>query len=49
LTKFSSTDCNEFQGKEKNKNQEQGQQNLRRAYPESKFLSGKNFNFFQVN
>ena len=48
LTEFSSTDCDEFEGKKKNKNEQQGQQNLRRAYPESIFLSGKNFDFFQV-
>ena len=49
LTEFSSTDSNEFEGKKENKNKQQGQQNLRWAYPESIFLSGKNSDFFQVN
>lgn len=49
LTEFSSANCDEFEGKKKNKNEQQGQQNLRRAYPESIFLSGKNSDFFQVN
>ena len=48
LTEFSSANCDEFKRKKKNKNQEQGQQNLRRAYPESIFLSGKNSDFFQL-